>query len=341
APAPARRPRGRRRVSRRALRPASPARSRRPAAPGRPPPARGRRADDRSHRCAPRARRQARHARRTAPPPRRAAARARPAAPSRGQPAAAAGAGGGTPPRRSRSPRPDGESHGADRRGRARRPARGSPRGWRAARARARPRGRRPRRRSRRAARAAPRSPRVAAPPTPTARRVPRARRAAPGGGGACGGRSPSRALCEAGRRTIDREARKAHFDRGQALAERAVALDDNSADAHFALFCNLGELMRLDGENLTQVFQLRRLMAEVDRTLELDPNHVDAMAAKGTLLVRLPRLLGGDSVKGEAMLRQVLLRDPNAFTTRLALANVCEARGNRQEALAFAARAL
>ena len=150
-----------------------------------------------------------------------------------------------------------------------------------------------------------------------------------------------ARAECEGGRRTIDREARKAHFDRGQALAERAVALDDNSADAHFALFCNLGELMRLDGENLSQVFQLRRLMAELDRTLELDPNHVDAMAAKGTLLVRLPRLLGGDSVKGEAMLRQVLLRDPNAFTTRLALANVCEARGDRQEALAFAARAL
>src|SRR5437667_2745164 len=150
-----------------------------------------------------------------------------------------------------------------------------------------------------------------------------------------------ARAECETGRRATDRQVRKDHFDRGQALAERAVALNDTSADAHFALFCNLGELMRLDGETLSQVFQLRRLMAEVDRTLELDPNHVDAMAAKGTLLVRLPRLLGGDSVKGEAMLRQVLLRDPNAFTTRLALANVCEARGDRQEALAFAARAL
>jgi len=150
-----------------------------------------------------------------------------------------------------------------------------------------------------------------------------------------------ARAECEGGRRTIDREARKAHFDRGQALAERAVALDDNSADAHFALFCNLGELMRLDGENLSQIFQLRRLMAEVDRTLELNPNHVDAMAAKGTLLVRLPRLLGGDSARGEAMLREVLARDPNAFTTRLALANVCEARGDRHEALIFATRAL
>src|SRR5439155_106677 len=102
--------------------------------------------------------------------------------------------------------------------------------------------------------------------------------------------------------------------------------------DAHFALFCNLGELMRLDGENLSQIFQLRRLMAEVDRTLELNPNHVDAMAAKGTLLVRLPRLLGGDSARGEAMLREVLARDPNAFTTRLALANVCEARGDGAE---------
>src|SRR2546426_6560237 len=150
-----------------------------------------------------------------------------------------------------------------------------------------------------------------------------------------------ARAECDAGRRATDREARKEHFDRGQALAERAVALDDNSADAHFALFCNLGELMRLDGENLTQVFQLRRLMAEVDRTLELNPNHVDAMAAKGTLLVRLPRLLGGDSVKGEAMLRQVLLRDPNAFTTRLALANGCEARRDRHTAVVFAAVAL
>ena len=150
-----------------------------------------------------------------------------------------------------------------------------------------------------------------------------------------------ARTECDAGRRATDREARKEHFDRGRALGERAVALDDNSADAHFALFCNLGELMRLDGENLSQIFQLRRLMAEVDRTLELNPNHVDAMAAKGTLLVRLPRLLGGDSARGEAMLREVLARDPNAFTTRLALANVCEARGDRQEALIFATRAL
>ena len=45
------------------------------------------------------------------------------------------------------------------------------------------------------------------------------------------------------------RDTRKEHFERGEALATQAVALDDENADAHFAVFCNLGELLRLDGE--------------------------------------------------------------------------------------------
>jgi hypothetical protein len=146
---------------------------------------------------------------------------------------------------------------------------------------------------------------------------------------------------CEAGRRASVREDRETHFQLGQRLAEQAVATDDANAPAHFALFCNMGELMRIDGESITSVFALRRLMAELDRTLTLDPGHTDAMAAKGTLLVRLPRLLGGDQPRGEAMLRQVIQRDPNAFTSRLTLAKTCEARGDRDEALAFTTRAL
>lgn len=150
-----------------------------------------------------------------------------------------------------------------------------------------------------------------------------------------------ARAECEAGRRAEGRDARKQHFDRGQALGERAVALDDVSAEAHFSLFCNLGELMRLDGENMTSVLGFRRMMAELDRTLELDPQHVDALASKGTFLLRLPRLLGGDARKGEAMLREVVRKDPTAVSSRLTLARTCEARGEREEALAFATRAL
>jgi len=152
---------------------------------------------------------------------------------------------------------------------------------------------------------------------------------------------SQSRTECEAGRRAQTREERKAHFERGQALGEQAVAMDEESAEAHFVVFCNMGELMRLDGESVSSVFALRRLMAELDRAIELDPHHSDALAAKGTLLVRLPRLLGGDVARGEAMLRQVVQLDPNAFTTRLTLAKTCDARGDRDEAVAFASRAL
>jgi len=146
---------------------------------------------------------------------------------------------------------------------------------------------------------------------------------------------------CEKGRRAESRDERAQHFTRGRDLAEQAVALDDQSAAAHFALFCNLGELMRLDGESITSVFALRRLMSELDRTLALDPGNTDALASKGTLLIRLPRLLGGDPQRGEQLLRQVIAQDPNAVTSRLTLAKTCEARGEREEALAFARRAL
>ncbi len=148
-------------------------------------------------------------------------------------------------------------------------------------------------------------------------------------------------AACEDGRRSTDRGAREAAFARGRALAERAVALDEKSADAHFALFCNMGEIMRIDGESISSLFALRRLMAELDRALELDPTHVDALAAKGTMLIRLPRLLGGDSARGEQMLRQVIRQDPNAVSSRLTLAKTCSARGDREEAITFAERAL
>ena len=146
---------------------------------------------------------------------------------------------------------------------------------------------------------------------------------------------------CEAGRRSTVRDERQVHFERGRALGDQAVVLDGQSAEAHFAVFCNMGELMRLDGETLSSVFQLRRLNAEIDRALELNPEYTEAMAAKGILLIRLPRLLGGDAEKGETLLRRVLQKDPNAVESRLMLAKTCESRGERDEAVAFASRAL
>lgn len=146
---------------------------------------------------------------------------------------------------------------------------------------------------------------------------------------------------CEEGRAAMDREARLVHFQQGQVLGEQATESDEQSADAHFSLFCNLGELLRIDGESLTSVFGFRRMMNELDRALEIDPTHIDALSAKGTLLVKLPGLLGGDSEKGEHLLRQVIARAPKAVNARLALAKFRCERGSHQEAVVLASDAL
>lgn len=153
----------------------------------------------------------------------------------------------------------------------------------------------------------------------------------------------PKQALeqCDQGRLATDRTSRLAHFQQGQRFGEQAVAEDEGSADAHFALFCNLGELLRVDGENLTSLFGLRRMMQELNRALEINPAHIDALSAKGTLLVKLPGFLGGDTQKGEQLLQEVVQQAPKAVNARLALARVWCQRGRHDEAVTLASEAL
>lgn len=147
---------------------------------------------------------------------------------------------------------------------------------------------------------------------------------------------------CHDGRIASDRATRAALYEKGQSLGEQAVAADDKSADAHFALFCNLGELMRIDGEmSLSSVLGFRRMMKELDRALELKPDHLDALSARGTLLVRLPSLLGGDPEKGEQVLRHVIQREPEAVNARISLAKSYCKRGRHQDAVVLATEAL
>lgn len=146
---------------------------------------------------------------------------------------------------------------------------------------------------------------------------------------------------CERGRLATDRATRLAHFQHGQTLGEQAVASDEASAEAHFGLFCNLGELLRIDGESLTSIFGLRRMMHELDRALEINPGYIDALSAKGTLLVKLPGFLGGDLEKGEQLLQQVVRQAPKAVNARLALARVWCQKGRHDEAMVLASDAL
>ncbi len=146
---------------------------------------------------------------------------------------------------------------------------------------------------------------------------------------------------CQKGRRAKDADSRGVYFDRGLALAEKAVALDNQSADAQFSLFCNIGERMRANGEVFFSVFDYGRMMDALDQTLVLNPNHLDALSSKGTILIEVPEFLGGDDAKGEVMLRQVIKEDTTSINARMVVARQCAERGEHQEAFELSKQAL
>lgn len=146
---------------------------------------------------------------------------------------------------------------------------------------------------------------------------------------------------CQRGRSAEARHIRLAHFERAQVLAEKAVALNDQLPDAHYSLFCTLGEQLRIDGESLMGAFGFPKMMAELDRTLELDPNHLNAISSKATFLVRLPSFFGGDMEKGKKLLRRVIREEPTCINARLTLAKVLSDDGDYPEAISLAKMAL
>ena len=130
-------------------------------------------------------------------------------------------------------------------------------------------------------------------------------------------------------------------LDRSLALAEEAIAADGADAKAHFAAFCALGHRMELDGTGIRSLLTLRRLRQEIDRTLELAPDYSDAMVGKASLLLDAPRILGGDALEAERLLRRALTKDPEYGSARLRLASALADRGARDEARTEARRAL
>jgi len=133
-------------------------------------------------------------------------------------------------------------------------------------------------------------------------------------------------AALDRGDAEADAERKQAAYATAVARAEEAVRENDASADAHYALFCSLGRLTELRGP-IRQALTLPRLRRELDRTIKLNPMHSEALAAKGEMLLRLPRLLGGSAKDAEAYLHLSLLYDPTFWRAHLLLARALMAQ--------------
>ncbi|MEO8605870.1 MAG: hypothetical protein ABI629_25090, partial [bacterium] len=117
-----------------------------------------------------------------------------------------------------------------------------------------------------------------------------------------------------------DPTAKRAAYEEGLALAEKAVGLDDDNPDAHFAVFGNKGRILLLDG-TVPNPISLLSVNRDLERTLQLNPKHSDALAAKGGLYRQLPWTLGGSLALAEECLSKAIDLDPNAVGARIELA--------------------
>ena len=60
------------------------------------------------------------------------------------------------------------------------------------------------------------------------------------------------------------------------------------------------------------------RAQRDLERALELNPNHADALTAKGGLYRQLPWVLGGSLSVAETCLTRAIELDPDAVSARI-----------------------
>lgn len=130
-----------------------------------------------------------------------------------------------------------------------------------------------------------------------------------------------------------DREAKFAAYREGLALARQAIELEEANADAHFAAFANQGRIFLLEGVS-ANFMNLLRVSRDLDRALELNPNHADALAAKGGLHHKLPWVLGGDRKKAETYLKRSIELDANTVLPRIELAEMYREMGTPERSI-------
>lgn len=134
----------------------------------------------------------------------------------------------------------------------------------------------------------------------------------------------------------VDKDRRRAEYERGMAAAKRAVALRPDRPEGHFWLAADMGAM----AESFGLVAGLRYrgpVKRELERVLELDASYQQGSAdrALGRWYDKVPRLFGGSNERAVEHLRRSLIYDPTSAASHFFLAEVWLDMDRRTEAMA------
>ena len=145
--------------------------------------------------------------------------------------------------------------------------------------------------------------------------------------------------LCEAIETRQDNALFKKAAEDGVAAAEKAVALNPQSSDAHWLLGDLLNQLIpHIYGGGMRYG---QRANAELDRAIELNKNNANAYASRAISYYYTPDSFGGSKTKAIELLKRAADLDPSADTPHIWLAMFYLEAKDKDAALREITRAL
>ena len=132
--------------------------------------------------------------------------------------------------------------------------------------------------------------------------------------------------------RARTREGRLAAYERGSAVAQRAIAEAPGNAEAHLWYAIHTGSWAQAKGL-LRSLLTLRTIRREVDTVLRLDPDNIEGHIMAGSLHRELPTALGGDRAEAERHFKTARMLDPHLTGVRIELAQLYLNTGRVAEA--------
>lgn len=129
-----------------------------------------------------------------------------------------------------------------------------------------------------------------------------------------------------------DKAKRQAAYEEGAKAAKQAFQMDELNADAHFFYAVNLGNATRLQGVT-SGALAVNEIKGALNRAIEINPRHAQALQMMGGMLLELPRFLGGGEKKAQDYLERAIAADGNYANARILIATLYKKQGRIEDA--------